>query len=69
MTIGERVRAERMRRGWSLVALAEKTGWSKSYLCQLEMGRRDNPTLDLLTALAIAFGMTIQEIATGQRAG
>lgn len=39
-TVGERIRAQRMRRGMSMVHLAEHAGIDRSYVVHLEAGRR-----------------------------
>ncbi len=54
--IGERIRACRERRGWSLDQLAAASGTSKSYLSGLENGRH-SVTKAKLRAIADALGV------------
>lgn len=53
--IGERLRAARAARGWSLGRLAERAGIGKGSLSEIENGTR-NPTLSTLYALADSLG-------------
>lgn len=53
--IGERLRAARAERGWSLGHLAEMAGIGKGSLSEIENGTR-NPTLSTLYALSNSLG-------------
>lgn len=57
--VAKRVAVERQLRGLSLSQLADKAGISKSYLSQLESGKQENPSLDVLNKLADALGITV----------
>ena len=46
--------------GLSQEALAEKAGLHRTYISQLEREMK-SPTLDVMVALASAFGMTLKE--------
>ncbi|MCL5942888.1 MAG: helix-turn-helix domain-containing protein [Actinobacteria bacterium] len=54
--IGLTVRRLRMEREYTLQALADESGASKSYLGDIEKGRK-NPTTDVLEAIAEALGV------------
>ena len=59
--LAEVVRAERERRGWSLAALAERSGVSKAMISKVERGAA-SPTAALLGRLSGALGMTLSEL-------
>lgn len=71
-TVGEWVRELRHRRGWSLLALAQRAGISKAYLLKLEKGEA-NPTEEVIKRLASALevraGLLLGEVepADGRR--
>ena len=54
--IGQTVRRLRLDREYTLQALADESGVSKSYLGDIEKGRK-NPTTDVLEAIAEALGV------------
>lgn len=64
MTSGfaSRLRAARAKAELSQPQLAEKASMSVGVLRGLEQGRRTNPSLSTLTALATALGITITEL-------
>lgn len=64
--IGERVEYLRTLAGESLRDVAISIGCSKSYLWELEKGSRDNPTLNVLRALAIHFNVSIRDLADNE---
>ena len=49
---GEIIKARREERGITLVDFAGKVGISPGYLSQLENGRKDNPSLDVILSIA-----------------
>jgi transcriptional regulator with XRE-family HTH domain len=49
---GEIIKARREERSISLVDFAKKVGISPGYLSQLENGRKDNPSLDVMLSIA-----------------
>jgi transcriptional regulator with XRE-family HTH domain len=59
--VGPRLRALRRQRETTLAAVAEATGISVSTLSRLESGRR-RPTLELLLALAGAYGVALDDL-------
>jgi transcriptional regulator with XRE-family HTH domain len=63
--MGPRLRAARVRRGWSREALAFHSGLSWSAIAQLESGRRRNARPQTLAALAEALGVTIDYLVHG----
>jgi transcriptional regulator with XRE-family HTH domain len=60
--LGNRVRARRQRRGWTLKDLADNTGLSVPYLSDIERNKLTNPTLETLAALAGALRTTISAL-------
>ena len=59
--IGLTVRKLRSDRGFTLQALADESGVSKSYLGDIEKGRK-NPTTDVIEAIAEALGVPAREL-------
>jgi transcriptional regulator with XRE-family HTH domain len=67
-TLGNRVRARRQRREWTLKDLADNTGLSVPYLSDIERNKLANPTLETLAALAGALQTTISDLLGDQGA-
>jgi XRE family transcriptional regulator, regulator of sulfur utilization len=65
LRIGMRVKAERQRLGLSLRALAERTGFSASFLSQVELDQT-TPSLASLARLAQALGVTLSSLLAEQ---
>src|SRR5438093_7349320 len=59
--LGRRVKHLRTEHGWSLEALANASGVSRSMLSQIER-ERANPTLAVTLRIARAFGMALGEL-------
>src|SRR5574341_83960 len=59
--LGTRVKQLRAERGWSLDALANASGVSRSMLSQIER-ERANPTLAVTLRIARAFGMSLGDL-------
>ncbi len=59
--IGLTVRKLRSDREFTLQALADESGISKSYLADIEKGRK-NPTTDVIEAIASALGVPAREL-------
>lgn len=66
--IGEAVRRERFRLGWSAAELARRAGVSKGNLSQLESGA-GNPTVETLWALSDALGLPFSALVDPGTAG
>lgn len=62
--IAANVRAERARRRWSQADLAERLGWARSTVGDLESGRR-KVTADDLPVLCLAFDVPLSDLARG----
>lgn len=58
--LGNRVRKIRHERGWTQLYLAGAAGMSKTYICDLENGRKE-PCLGSLQILAQTFEMSLGE--------
>lgn len=63
MTLGERIKLLRNRKGWGPGELSEASGVSRAYLWQLETGGKDRPTLDTLEKLARALDVRVSQLA------
>lgn len=61
--LGERLRALRSARGWSLERLASVCGVSRSMLSQIERGEA-NPTVVVALSIARALGITLDELVS-----
>jgi transcriptional regulator with XRE-family HTH domain len=59
--LGERVRASRRERGWTLEVLAERSGVSRAMISKLERGEK-NPTLVVAAKVAEGLGMNLSEL-------
>jgi transcriptional regulator with XRE-family HTH domain len=58
---GARLRLLREREGWTQVVMAEKVGIDRSYISDMERGKK-NVCLPTLEVLAQAFGMTVSQL-------
>ena len=61
---GVRLRLLRQNQGWTQVMMAEKVGIDRSYISDMERGKK-NVCLPTLEVLAQAFGMTISQLLKG----
>ncbi|MFL6031771.1 MAG: helix-turn-helix domain-containing protein, partial [Rubrobacteraceae bacterium] len=59
--LGERVRALRRERGWTLEVLAERSGVSRAMISKLERGEK-NPTLVVAAKVAEGLGMNLSQL-------
>jgi transcriptional regulator with XRE-family HTH domain len=59
--LGERVRALRRERGWTLEVLAQRSGVSRAMISKLERGEK-NPTLVVAAKVAEGLGMNLSEL-------
>lgn len=58
---GERVRALRTGRGWTQEQLVERSGLDRSFIAQIETGRR-NPSLATIAKLASGLKVEIADL-------
>jgi transcriptional regulator with XRE-family HTH domain len=65
---GERLRAERQGRGWSMDRLAAASGVSRAMISKVERGE-SSPTAVLLGKLSAALELSVSELLTGARLG
>lgn len=56
------LRKAREAKGWSLQEAADVLGTTKGHLHALESGQSDNPTLRLVAALVIVYGLRPEAI-------
>ena len=54
----------RQRQGWTQVVMAEKVGIDRSYISDMERGKK-NVCLPTLEILSQAFGVTISQLLKG----
>ena len=57
--LGRRLRSLREESGESLQQVAAAIGASKAHISEIETGRSQNPSLDLVRRLAVHFGVTV----------
>jgi len=62
--LGDRVRALRRKHCWTQVELAEMLGIDRSYLSEIETGKKD-PGLRILKAIADGFGLSLSQLLKG----
>jgi transcriptional regulator with XRE-family HTH domain len=62
--LGNRVRALRQKSGWTQVELAEMLGIDRSYLSEIETGKKD-PGLRILKAIADGFQLSLSQLLKG----
>lgn len=63
MSIGARLAELRLRKGKSLQEVADAVGVSKTHIWQMEKGRSENPSTELLKNLADYFSVTVEFLA------
>ena len=61
MTIGERVRELRKKKGWTQYRLAMESSVSRQAISNMERGRNE-PNADSIRLLAVALGVSVSEI-------
>lgn len=62
--LGVRVRRLRRDRGWTQVEMAELLGVDRSYLSEIETGKKD-PSLRVLKTIADGFRVTLSQLLRG----
>jgi transcriptional regulator with XRE-family HTH domain len=62
--LGRRVQTLRKQRGWTQVELAELLGIDRSYLSEIETGKKD-PSLTILKTLSDGFGLSLPAFLKG----
>jgi transcriptional regulator with XRE-family HTH domain len=68
VSIGERLREERERKGWSARMLGQRSGVSHAYISHLEAGQYARPGIERLGRLAEALGVPLSAL-TGRMEG
>jgi transcriptional regulator with XRE-family HTH domain len=66
--LAERIKMLREARGWTQEQLAERSAMQRSYLADLELGRR-NPSVRTLVKVANAFDIAVPELLKSGRKG
>ncbi|WP_029035858.1 helix-turn-helix domain-containing protein [Salinimicrobium xinjiangense] len=59
--LGQRVKALRVKKGWSQEKLAELTGFHRTYIGMVERGER-NISLQNIFSLSKQFGLSLEEL-------
>lgn len=62
MSLATRLNQLRLRKSQSLQEVADAIGVSKTHIWEMEKGRSENPSLEMLTKLANHFGVTIRSL-------
>ncbi len=62
--LGKRVRALRLERQWTQVEMAEMLGVDRSYLSEIETGKKD-PSMRVLKPIADGLGMSLSRLLSG----
>lgn len=62
--LGNRVRNLRRQRGWTQVEMAEMLGVDRSYLSEIENGKKD-PSLRVLKTIAEGFKLSLPQLLRG----
>jgi transcriptional regulator with XRE-family HTH domain len=62
--LGDRVRTLRRERRWTQVEMAEMLGVDRSYLSEIENGKKD-PSLRVLKTIADGFGTSLSKLLQG----
>ena len=62
--LGNRVRALRQEQGWTQVEMAEMLGIDRSYLSEIETGKKD-PSLRVLKTIADGFKLSLSQLLKG----
>ena len=63
MSLAAKIRELRLRKRESLQELADAVGVSKTHIWELEKGRSQNPSIEMLTKLADHFKVTVASLA------
>lgn len=64
LRFGKRLKALRLRKGWTQVVMAEKLGIDRSYLSDIETGKK-NVCLPTLEIIAQGFQISISRLLSG----
>jgi transcriptional regulator with XRE-family HTH domain len=61
---GERIRMLRLERGWTQVEMADFLVMDRSYLSEIETGKKD-PSLTMLKTIAEGLSITLSKLVDG----
>lgn len=64
LRLGHRIRTLRQKRGWTQVELAERVGLDRSFIADVERGKRNISTLNL-ALIARGLGKSLSELLKG----
>lgn len=62
MLVGVKLKNLRLKRGYSINELSDRSGVSKSYLSYIERGIQKNPSLQVLSKLAHTLDTNVEEL-------
>jgi transcriptional regulator with XRE-family HTH domain len=62
MSIGDMIRYERKKKGWTLSQLSRRTGVSKSYLSYLERNQKKNPSITIVKRLFTVLDIPLDKV-------
>lgn len=67
MALGAKLTALRLKKGTSLQEVADAVGVSKAHVWELEKGRSNNPSADLIKRLADYFGQDVDFLVGSEK--
>lgn len=62
-----RIKEYRIQKGFKLNEFARTLGLAPSYLCALELGRKKNPSKEVMDKIASALGKSVPEVFYEER--
>ncbi|MBP2004314.1 helix-turn-helix domain-containing protein [Halobacillus andaensis] len=67
VVIGDRIQALRKRKGLSIIQLAERTGFAKSYISSIERGVQSNPSIQFVEKVALELDVSVNYLILGEK--
>lgn len=67
VTLGKRIAAARMARGWNKADLARRSHVAPSYITRVERGEFDRPSVDRIKAIADALDLNVTDLTEPPR--
>ena len=69
MALGEFIKSNRKRQGMTIRELSKRSEVSNSYISQLETGKNENPSINVLMKLVNPLGVTIEDLYQARTTG
>ncbi|MFG6147451.1 helix-turn-helix domain-containing protein [Halobacillus sp. B23F22_1] len=64
--IGDRIQALRKSKRMSIIKLAERTGFAKSYISSIERGVQSNPSIQFVEKVALELDVSVNYLILGE---